>query len=257
MERLRERGAVGLNSGAIRAIGMLMLTIGVIGRGLLQSHLLNLGAVSIEELLTTMEADYNTMMLVAISLVCQAVETCAAPLFAFLLVEGFQHTSDLKQYFIRLAALAVVCEIPYNLAMTGKILNVDSRNPVFALVIGLAMLYLLRMYEEKVERNKLLKALAIAAALIWPMLLRIEDGICLVFLIWILWKFRSKPTYRNLAGAGAAMVCSLVSVFYVASPISMLTVHFYNGERGSSNRALNYLAYPVILLLVAALRLVF
>ena len=129
MERLRERRSTGLNGSAIRAVGMLLLAMGVIGRGLLQSHLLNLGAVSLEELITSMAADDNTMILVTISLVCQAVETCAAPLFAFLLVEGFQHTSDLKRYAMRLAGLAVVCEIPYNLAMTGNVLHADTRNP--------------------------------------------------------------------------------------------------------------------------------
>ena len=53
------------------------------------------------------------------------------------------------------------------------------------------------------------------------------------------------------------MVCSLVSPFYLASPMSLLAVHFYNGEEGDTNRSVKYLAYPVALLVVAVLRLVF
>jgi len=256
MERLTEQKTTGLSGNSLRAIAMVLLVMGVFGRGFLQSHLLGLGRVSAEELLTAMQNSQTTMLLVTVSLVCQAMETCAVPLFALLLLEGFRHTSDLKQYVLRVLALAVGCEIPYNLAMSGRVLDFTSRNPVFALVLGLVMLYLFRLYAEKSVRNTVIKALIAAAALIWPVMLKIDNGICLVFLVWILWAFHKKPTYRNLAGAGAAMVCSLVSPFYLASPMSLLAVHFYNGEEGSTNRLVNYLAYPVTLIVVAVLRMV-
>ena len=257
MERLTEQKSTGLNGNGLRAIAMILLVMGIFGRGFLQSHMLGLGSVTAEELLTAMQNSQTTMLLVTVSLVCQAMETCAVPLFAFLLVEGFRHTSDLKRYVLRVLTLALVSEIPFNLALSGKLLDFSSRNPVFALVLALVMLYLFGLYAEKSARNTFMKALVAAAALIWPMMLRIEDGICLVFLVWILWAFHKKPTYRNLAGAGAAMVCSLVSPFYLASPMSLLAVHFYNGEEGDTNRSVKYLAYPVALLVVAVLRLVF
>ncbi len=257
MERLREQRTSGVNGSFIRAIAMVLLAMGVVGRGLIQSHLLGMGTVTGEELLQTMQNSSTAMILATVSLVFQAMEACAAPLFVFLLVEGFRHTSSLKNYVLRVLGLAVLCEIPYNLAMSGKLLDFGSRNPVFGLVVGLVVLYMYRFYQAKSFRNLLIKALVTVAALIWPLMLKVDSGICLVFLVCVMWAFRKIANFRHLAGATSAMACSLISPFYLAAPMSFLVLHFHNGEQGDSNRMVNYLAYPVILLAVAALRLVF
>ena len=62
---------------------------------------------------------------------------------------------------------------------------------------------------------------------------------------------------RGMGGAVAALVCSVFSLFYMASPMGFLAVHFYNGEKGPDNRTVNYLAYPVLLLAVWAVGVVF
>ena len=41
----------------------------------------------------------------------------AFPLFAFLLIEGFVHTGNLKKYMLRMLIFACISEIPYDLAM--------------------------------------------------------------------------------------------------------------------------------------------
>ena len=253
MERLRENRSSGITGNAVRAIAMLLLVMGIVGRSVLQNRLLGLGVLSMEELLTAMQNSESTMTIATVSLVFQAMEACAAPLFAFLLVEGFQHTSSLKKYVLRVLGVAVLSELPYNLAMSGKLLDLSSRNPVFAMALGLVVLYLYRYYGEKCFRNTMVKLLVFVVALIWPVMLKIDGGICLVFLVSVIWGFRKKPLYRNLAGATATMVCSLVSPFYLAAPMSFLIVHFYNGEPGENNRLVTYLAYPAVLLLVFAL----
>ena len=49
----------------------------------------------------------------------------------------------------------------------------------------------------------------------------------------------------------AAVVCTMITPFYLAAPMGFLAVHFYNGEENTNSRLVNYLAYPAILLVTA------
>lgn len=42
------------------------------------------------------------------------------PLFAFLIAEGIAHTKDIYSYFSRILIFAIVCEIPYDIAVKGS-----------------------------------------------------------------------------------------------------------------------------------------
>lgn len=258
MERLRDRDdkSGGLNRNTIRAWGLVFLALGIVGRSVLQNRLLGIGTVSTEELLAVMQASQSSMLIATVALALQALETCAIPVFAVLLLEGFQYTSDLKNYLLRVAGLAVLSELPYNLAMSGKLLDLSSRNPVFGLVLGLILLYFYQRYEEKSFQNFLIKVLVAVAAVLWTGMLRIDYGACLVLVVCALWIFRGNTLARNLAGATVTVVCSLSSPFFLAAPMGFLLIHFYNGERDVDNRLVNYLAYPVMLLLIGVVALV-
>ena len=47
----------------------------------------------------------------------------AFPIFAFMIVEGYFKTSNLKRYVGRLFIFAIISEIPYNLMMGDSIFN--------------------------------------------------------------------------------------------------------------------------------------
>ena len=250
MERIRERRASGLSRNMLRAWGMVFMALGVVGRGIFQNALLGLHGMNSQQILAILNSAPELMTFTTIALVMQILETCAVPIFAFLLVDGFTHTSNFKAYLIRVAGVALISELPYNLVVSGKLFDLSSRNPVFALALGLVMLFLMNMYPGKSAKNVLIKIIVAIAALIWAGMLRIDNGGCIVFIILALGIVRGKPSLRSLFGATAAISCSLVSPFYLASPMSFLAIHFYNGEKGEENRMVNYLAYPVILLVV-------
>lgn len=251
MERLTTRKRNGINGNALRTWALLFVTAGIAGRGVIQSHILGIGQISAAQLLEVISASDSAMTLASISLALQALETCALPMFALMLVEGAMHTSDFKAYLLRVAGLAVLSEIPYNLAVNAKLFALGSRNPVFSLLVCLILIWFYRTYAGSGARNLLIKAAVTAAAIVWCEMLKIDFGSPMVLVVAVLWAFRSNTLYRNFAGAAAAIVCTVFSPFFLAAPMGFMAVHFYNEEKSTTSRRVKYLAYPTILLVAA------
>jgi len=187
-----------------------------------------------------------------LALVLQAMESCAVPVFCYLLVDGFLHTGDYAKYLIRVLLTAAISEIPYNLAIDGKLLVMSSRNPMFGLVLCLIMLNLFRQYEARGMKNTVIKICIFLAALVWANMLKIQDASCCVLVSAVLWLVRNNQNYRTLIGCSASVGCMLFSPFYVAAPMGFMAIHFYNGEKGEESRIMRYAMYPVILSIIAA-----
>lgn len=246
-ERLGMTRPSGLNSNGLRTWGMLFALGGIISRGILQNEMLGMLNVKGAALLDIMQNVEGAMAMAAVALVLQALETIAVPIFAFLLVEGFLHTSDYKKYVLRVAGLAVLTEIPFNLAMTQNILDLSSRNPVFGVLLCLVLLYLYNRFAEQ----KFVCVIVTLAATGWGWMLGIEHCIPMVLMVCVMWIFRNKKMFMGFSGAAVAVLCTGGSVFYLAAPMGFLVTHFYNGEPGESNKLVSYLIYPVALLITA------
>jgi len=240
-----------INGNALRTWALLFAAAGTIGRGLIQNHILGVGQLTTQQLLDVMGASQQAMSLVTCSLVLQALETCAVPLYAMMLVEGVQNTSSFPAYFKRILTLAVACELPYNLAMNGRVLFLGSRNPVFALVMCFAMLYMFSRFPEGKKANGLIKVVIAIAAILWCEMLKIEYGSATILIVAVMWAFRKNTLYRNFAGAAAAIVCTVMSMYFLAAPMAFMIIHGYDGEKSTNSRKVNYLAYPALLLAVA------
>lgn len=245
------RPSTGSDAASLRKWAMIFLATGVLGQGLIQNRLLNMGAVSGVELLSAMQSDPSVMALATIALMCKVTETCAVPLFSLLLVEGFLHTGSFRKYILRVCALALVSELPYNLALGKGLIDLGSRNPVFSLVICLAMLYFYNRYAEKGLKNTLFKAFITIAAFVWCVMLSIDHGIFQVIMVAFLWRVRDKSNFRAMFACAGAMVCAAFSLFYIGSGFACIMLHRYNEERGDQNPVFNYGFYPVLLVFVA------
>ena len=256
MNQIGKRKKRTINGNALRTWGMLFLAAGVLGRGLIQNHILGVGSLTTQQLLEVMGSSQHAMALATAALVLQALETCAVPLYALMLVEGVQNTSSFPAYFKRVLGLALLCEVPYNLAMHGKLLFFSDRNPVFALVMCLVMLYLFSHFPEGKKTDVLLKIVITVAAILWCEMLKIEYGSATILIVSVLWAFRKNTLYRNFAGAAATIVCTVMSMYFLAAPMAFMIIHGYDGEKSTNSRQINYLAYPVILLAAAAAGLI-
>ena len=145
--------------------------------------------------------------------------------------------------------LALISEIPYNMAFGARFLDFGSRNPVFGVLLCLFMLFLWGNFKESSKKNGLIKFMIAVVTVLWCQMLKVDHGAALVIIVAIFWAFRKNPLYLNFAGAAAAMTCSLISPFFLASPMGVLAVHSYNGEKSTHSHKENYLAYPVFLII--------
>lgn len=168
----------------------------------------------------------------------------AFPLFAFLIVEGFIHTSSRKRYGIRLLAFAIISEIPWNLVHTGTLLY-PGQNVFFTLFLG----YLGLCSIESFTGSKLVWSLI--GLLAASVLLRADYGCVGYGFILLLYALRNHEIVRAIIG------CCVLGGRWIAG-IAFIPIAMYNGERGfikgKAGKYFFYLFYPLHLLVIYFLR---
>lgn len=104
--------------------------------------------------------------LYSIYILMRSIGRLAFPIFCFLLVEGFLHTRNEKKYALRLAAFALISEIPFDLALFGKI-NFGYQNVFFTLLIGLLVMMGFKYISENAADKKWLTIVALIGAVVF------------------------------------------------------------------------------------------
>lgn len=230
----------------LRMFGWFLLAAGIVGQCVVVNKML--GKPDTETVMALLDTNPTPVI---VSILTTLLGTCAVPLFAFLLVEGLRHTTSFPKYFLRVLALAVVCEIPFDLAMSDVLFDWNSQNPVLGIVLCMVLFYFFDHYKGKSFKTVAVAVLVTIMAFLWGGLLRIQDGQPLVLIFVALWFTRGKKGIQTLVGCVVTCLCSSLSVenlTYFAAPMVFLLIHFYNEELGESNKVLNYVAYPVMLL---------
>lgn len=248
---MKKRGlaALELDSRKLRICGLVLLGAGCVGT-LIQQRVLGVGRVPTEELLTLLSELPHGMAYATVAVICQVLELCAVPIFAFLLTEGVRHTAGYGKYLLRVSALALLCELPYNLFTEGAVLAVGALNPVFGAAVTLVMLWFFQSFREKKLSHWLLRLLALVGAFVWCNFLGIYCGAACALIAAAFWIGGGKPNLRLLLGGAASMACAVLSPLYIFTPLSLLFIHLYNGRRGSERRRGFYIVYPALLLAV-------
>ena len=186
----------------------------------------------------------------------------AFPIFAFLTVEGFYHTHSLKRYIIRLAALAVISEIPFNLLASGEVFYPLHQNVIWTLLLGLIGIALMERAKNK-GRIALTVITDAAVIIIGAALgyLCFTDyygaGMLTVFVFFF---FRGKNAWSCLGqlvfltvinGAllpGQQLSLSLFGLslripLQLFAVLALIPIWLYNGKQGISSKAFRYLCY--------------
>lgn len=86
------------------------------------------------------------------------------PLFAFLMVEGFEHTRSVRKYALNMIVFALISELPFNLGFSSKLLYPGYQNVFFTLFLGLLCITFIRFFTETSKSNSRLTPLFYVSA---------------------------------------------------------------------------------------------
>lgn len=170
----------------------------------------------------------------------------AFPIFCFLLVEGFCHTSNVKKYFSGMVLFAIISEIPFDLALTGNLVDFRFQNVFWELAVGILAMIALR-YIEKNEFTYVLQIVlrlaVIAVFALGAEALQFDYGMYGIISIVALYVFQYNKLPQLLVGA--VSFC-----WEQVAPLAFLLIALYNGKRGRKIKYAFYIFYPAHLLLL-------
>ena len=237
----------GITGSTLKLIAIIAMFIDHTGAIIVERMLMSGGASQLMSI-DYIKANANLYM---IDMVLRLIGRLGFPIFCFLLIEGFQHTHNVKKYVGRLFLFALISEVPFDLGFCGEAFYWGYQNVFFTLFIGLLVLVGFRFVEEKREWNRTLRILLLALILVAgggaAQLLRTDYSAFGVLTIVIMYRFKRNKTLEAAMGCVALTAMSLTEItsFFV-----MIPIHMYNGKRGWNIKWLFYAFYPVHILLL-------
>lgn len=214
-----------------------------------------------------MLTDHVGAILLPEVLALRCVGRLAFPIFAFFIAEGYAHTRDFGRYFRRLAILAVVSEIPFNLE-NGAVFDLTRQNVLFTFCLALLTLRGLEaLGRERGFGRWAGCGLVLAAGFAAGELLRTDYGgwgVVTVALLYLCRDGKYAKLWLLLAMAavnGLGMGSLTMPFFGGEMPIQIFAVAalpviwLYNGQAGPKGlRRAFYVFYPAHLLVLEGIR---
>lgn len=192
--------------------------------------------------------------------ILRCVGRLAFPLFAFMAVEGYLHTRNLKKYLLRLLMLAVISEIPFDLLVSGSVVDPMHQNVIWTIILGLCCI---RAFENiSADLKKILSAVVIIASLAAAIIARVDYSSAGVLTLLAFYAFRGNTVRCRLMQLLSLAFINLVLLggigfafpYQALAVLSLPIIWLYDGSQGPHNgfiKAANYLFYPAHMLILA------
>lgn len=200
----------------------------------------------------------------------------AFPIFAFMIVEGYFYTRNLRNYVLRLLIFAVIAEIPFNLMYIGSVIFPFHQNVMWTFLIGIGAIHLNECSRKKGKAwlTVLTAAATIAAGYLLGILTFVDYNGAGVLTLLAFYFFRGRKWWCY-AGQLAALVfinfellsgmeyeLSLFggSFFFPQQGLAVLAlipIWLYKGRQGHHSKWFRYLCYsfyPAHMLLLYIIR---
>ena len=202
----------------------------------------------------------------------------AFPIFAFMIVEGYFHTRNLKKYVLRLLIFAILSELPFNLAIGSRWFYPIHQNVLWSFLLSIGLIHL---NEKARAKGKLwLQIITLLTTTLFGALLGLitmldyyHAGVLTVLVFYFLrqrkwWSFLGQLIclwYINvemLGGLGYELQLWGHNFFLSQQSFALLAlipIWLYRGKQGPHNKFLQYTYYafyPVHLLILGILKMI-
>lgn len=194
------------------------------------------------------------------------------PIFAFMIVEGYFHTHNLKKYVGRLLIFAILSEIPFNLVVGSSLFYPIHQNVLWTFLIAILLIYL----NEKAKSKGRIWIRIIAGvgsvflAFILGLVTLVDYHYAGVLTVLVFYFFRGRKwwhfcgqilmlAYINIEIlSGYAYEINLFgNTYYLVRQglalLALIPIWLYRGKQGPHNKVLQYVYYafyPVHLLIL-------
>lgn len=201
----------------------------------------------------------------------------AFPIFAFLIVEGYFHTKNLKLYIRRLLIFAALSEIPFNLMTGGSVFNPAHQNVLWTFLIGLGLIHLIEHAKHKRAIWMWLVTVVVAlVGLLVAMFGMVDYAHFGVLMMLVFYLFRDRRWWCFVGqliclwGINVEMMGGMVYPIELFGRewiihqqgfalLALIPIWLYRGKQGLYNKILKYTYYtfyPVHLLILYFLMLI-
>lgn len=204
--------------------------------------------------LLTMAIDHAGYRLFPGTELMRMIGRVSFPLFVFMLTEGFARTSDRGKYLSRLAAFALLSEIPYKLFTSGgrwmeSLIRDPMSNVFFELLLIFTALWGIKLAAERGWPFYGITALSVVLAEAFGTMYGIYGVLMGIFFC----VFRDR---RWLCAVSLIVLTGLYcwqhgSMFQIYAVFAAVPIFLYNGRQGRRlPRYFSYIFYPAHLLVI-------
>lgn len=186
----------------------------------------------------------------------------AYPIFAFMIVEGYTHTNNLKKYVLRLFIFAVITEIPFNLMVGNRAFYYVHQNVLwtFLISIGLVHLNALAGKTGKLWLKLITMAGTVALGYVLGYATFVDYNAAGIFTVLLFYFFRGRKWWcflGQLVGLYYINVELLQGLFIEVelfghsfelvqqglAILSLVFIWLYRGRQGKKSKAFQYFCY--------------
>lgn len=200
----------------------------------------------------------------------------AFPIYAFMLVEGYFHTKNLKKYMGRMLLFAILSEIPFNLAMGSSLFYPVHQNVLWSFLISLLLIH----WNEKAKQTAklwlrlLVGGVSVLLGYVLGLLMMVDFYHGGILMVLVFYFFRQKKWWSYLA--------QLICLWYINTELlggytyelqffgktwyflrqgfallALIPIWLYRGKQGYHSKWLQivyYLFYPLHLLILGLIK---